>query len=47
MVFSFLDFHKPRIIPANVVEKIAKKHEPSSTYKCFEIHAHWVIGEPG
>jgi pimeloyl-ACP methyl ester carboxylesterase len=36
-----------RITPATVVEKIAKKYEPSSTYKCFENHAHWVIGEPG
>jgi hypothetical protein len=36
-----------RITPATVVEKIAKKYEPSSTYKCFEKHAHWVIGEPG
>lgn len=36
-----------RITPASVVEKIAKKYEPLSTYKCFENHAHWVIGEPG
>jgi len=36
-----------RITPASVVEKIAKKYEPLSTYKSFENHAHWVIGEPG
>ncbi len=36
-----------RITPAVVVEKIAKKYEPLSTYKCFDDHAHWVIGEPG
>jgi len=36
-----------RITPANIVEKIAKKYEPLSTYRSFENHAHWVIGEPG
>lgn len=36
-----------RITPASVVEKIAKKYEPLSTYKSFDNHAHWVIGEPG
>jgi len=36
-----------RITPANMVEKIAKKYEPLSTYKLFENHGHWVIGEPG
>jgi len=36
-----------RITPAVVVEKIAKKYEPFSTYKSFENHAHWVIAEPG
>jgi pimeloyl-ACP methyl ester carboxylesterase len=36
-----------RITPAAIVEKIAKKYEPLSTYKCFDDHAHWVIGEPG
>ena len=35
-----------RITPATVVEKIAIKYGPLSTYKCFEDHAHWVIGEP-
>jgi len=36
-----------RITPANIVEKIAKKYEPLSTYRSFENHAHWLIGEPG
>jgi pimeloyl-ACP methyl ester carboxylesterase len=36
-----------RITPATIVEKIAKKYEPLSTYRSFENHAHWVIGEPG
>ena len=36
-----------RITPATVVENIAQKYEPLSTYKCFENHAHWVIEEPG
>ncbi len=36
-----------RITPASVIEKIAKIYEPLSTYKSFDNHAHWVIGEPG
>lgn len=36
-----------RITPASIVEKIAKKYEPLSTYRSFENHAHWLIGEPG
>lgn len=36
-----------RITPASVVRKVAKKYEAVSTYKEFENHAHWVIGEPG
>lgn len=36
-----------RITPASVVRKVAKKYETVSTYKEFENHAHWVIGEPG
>jgi len=36
-----------RITPASIVEKIAKKYEPLSTYRSFDNHAHWVIGEPG
>ena len=30
-----------------VVRKIANKYKTVSTYKEFENHAHWVIGEPG
>lgn len=36
-----------RITPASVVRKVAKKYQSVSTYKEFENHAHWVIGEPG
>lgn len=36
-----------RITPASVVEKVAKKYKGVSTYKEFENHAHWVLGEPG
>lgn len=35
-----------RITPASVVRKVAKKYQDVSTYKEFENHAHWVIGEP-
>jgi pimeloyl-ACP methyl ester carboxylesterase len=36
-----------RITPASVVRKVADKYKAVSTYKEFENHAHWVIGEPG
>ncbi len=36
-----------RITPASVVEKVARKYETVSTYRKFEKHAHWVVGEPG
>jgi len=36
-----------RITPAAVVQKVAQKYKTVSTYKEFENHAHWVIGEPG
>jgi non-heme chloroperoxidase len=36
-----------RITPASVVRKVANKYKTVSTYKEFENHAHWVIGEPG
>ncbi|SFG84062.1 Pimeloyl-ACP methyl ester carboxylesterase [Desulfotomaculum arcticum] len=36
-----------RITPASIVNKIACKYAPNSTYKVFENHAHWVLGEPG
>jgi pimeloyl-ACP methyl ester carboxylesterase len=36
-----------RITPASVVRKVANKYKAVSTYKEFENHAHWVIGEPG
>lgn len=36
-----------RITPAAVVQKVANKYKAVSTYKEFENHAHWVVGEPG
>jgi pimeloyl-ACP methyl ester carboxylesterase len=36
-----------RITPTSVVRKIANKYQTVSTYKEFENHTHWVIGEPG
>lgn len=36
-----------RITPAPVVRKVAQKYRAVSTYREFENHAHWVIGEPG
>lgn len=36
-----------RITPAKVSQKVAKKYSAVSTYKEFENHAHWVIGEDG
>jgi pimeloyl-ACP methyl ester carboxylesterase len=36
-----------RITPASVARKIALKYKTVSTYKDFENHAHWVVGEPG
>jgi len=38
---------KDRITPASVVRKVAKKYQAVSTYKEFENHAHWVLGEAG
>ncbi|MEJ2637430.1 MAG: alpha/beta hydrolase [Calditrichia bacterium] len=35
-----------RIVPSSVVRKVAKKYEMVSTYREFEHHAHWVVGEP-
>ena len=36
-----------RITPASVVRKVAAKYGAVSTYKEFEGHSHWVVGEPG
>ena len=38
---------RDRITPASVVRKVAQKYRTVSTYKEFENHAHWVVGEPG
>lgn len=36
-----------RITPASVVRQVAKKYRAVATYKEFDNHAHWTIGEPG
>jgi non-heme chloroperoxidase len=36
-----------RITPASTVKKVAEKYKSVSTYKEFQNHAHWVIGEDG
>lgn len=36
-----------RITPASVVRKVARKYRTVATYKEFEHHAHWMVGEPG
>jgi pimeloyl-ACP methyl ester carboxylesterase len=36
-----------RIVPTSVVRQVAKKYKAVLTYKEFENHAHWVVGEPG
>ena len=36
-----------RIVPASVARKVARKYKVVSTYKEFENHAHWIVGEPG
>ncbi len=36
-----------RIVPADVVKKVATKYKEVSTYKEFEGQAHNVLGEPG
>jgi pimeloyl-ACP methyl ester carboxylesterase len=38
---------KDRMIPSSVVKKVADKYHAVSTFKKFEGHAHWIIGEPG
>ena len=36
-----------RITPVSVVRKVADKYKTVSTYKEFEDHAHFAMGEPG
>ncbi len=36
-----------RVTPAAVVKKVAEKYGSVSTYREYENHAHWVLGEPG
>jgi non-heme chloroperoxidase len=36
-----------RITPAWAVRQVARKYAAVSTYREFERHAHWVVGEPG
>ncbi len=35
-----------RITPVSVVRRVAKKYGAHATYKEFENHAHWLMGEP-
>lgn len=35
-----------RATPASLVRRIAKKYQAVSTYREFENHAHWILGEP-
>lgn len=35
-----------RITPAWAVQQVARKYAAVSTYREFERHAHWVVGEP-
>lgn len=35
-----------RMTPASVVRRVARKYKAVATYKEFENHAHWVVGEP-
>ncbi len=36
-----------RITPSSVVKKVADKYKSVSSYRVFDHHAHWVVGEPG
>ena len=36
-----------RLTPKKLIYKIANKYNASSTFKIFNNHAHWIIGEPG
>jgi pimeloyl-ACP methyl ester carboxylesterase len=36
-----------RITPATVVRQVAKRYASVCTYKEFDGHAHWTVGEPG
>jgi len=36
-----------RIVPAAVVRRVAHKYRAVATYREFDRHAHWVVGEPG
>lgn len=36
-----------RITPEKIIAKIAKKYQNVTTYKNFDNHAHWMLGEEG
>lgn len=38
---------KDRITPASSIRRMARKYRPIATYREFDNHAHWVLGEPG
>jgi pimeloyl-ACP methyl ester carboxylesterase len=36
-----------RMVPSSVAKKVAEKYNKVSTFKEFEGHGHWLVGEPG
>jgi pimeloyl-ACP methyl ester carboxylesterase len=44
---SIIGAKKDRATPVSIVRKIAKRYAGVCTYKEFDGHAHWIIGEPG
>jgi pimeloyl-ACP methyl ester carboxylesterase len=36
-----------RITPAGNTKKVADKYRATSTYRQYDNHAHWIMGEPG
>lgn len=38
---------RDRITPVSVVRQVANKYRVVATYREFDDHAHWVVGEPG
>jgi len=39
--------HEDRVVPVWALRQVARKYAPVSTYREFEHHAHWLLGEPG
>lgn len=36
-----------RVTPASVVRKVTRHYQPVATYREYDNHAHWLLGEPG